>query len=153
AGVWEIEVEARRTSPYLDNSFKLDASVLGVSFDPATQTVPEAKIGTPAPVQWKVTNNFAGIEGKLKGGSLGSAKVATGTIKAGETQTSTVTIGAGVEHLDVSIGNTSDAGADLDLYVLDQSGKAVAQSTTSSSNESVSLVKPAAGTYTIQVAG
>ncbi|MEU2953929.1 S8 family serine peptidase [Streptomyces xanthochromogenes] len=153
AGVWEIEVEARRTSPYLDNSFKLDASVLGVSFDPATQTVPEAKIGTPTPVQWKVTNNFAGIEGKLKGGSLGSAKVATGTIKAGETQTSTVTIGAGVEHLDVSIGNTSDAGADLDLYVLDQSGKAVAQSTTSSSNESVSLVKPAAGTYTIQVAG
>ncbi|MFF3698937.1 S8 family serine peptidase [Streptomyces sp. NPDC002221] len=153
AGVWEIEVEARRTSPYLDNSFKLDASVLGVTFDPATQTVPEAKIGTPAPVQWKVTNNFAGIEGRLQGGSLGSAKVATGTIKAGETQTSTVTIGAGVEHLDVSIGNTSDAGADLDLYVFDASGKAVAQSTTSSANESVSLVKPAAGTYTIQVAG
>ncbi|MER0445627.1 S8 family serine peptidase [Streptomyces sp. Edi4] len=153
AGVWEIEVEARRTSPYLDNSFKLDVSALGVTFDPATQTVPEAKTGTPAPVQWKVTNGFAALEGNLKGGSLGSAKVATPTIKTGETQTSTVTIGAGVEHLDVSIGSTSDTGADLDLYVLDQNGKAVAQSTTSSANESVSLVKPAAGTYTIQVAG
>ncbi|MGW2812532.1 S8 family serine peptidase [Streptomyces sp. NPDC001415] len=153
AGVWEIEVEARRTSPYLDNSYKLDVSVLGVNFDPATQSVPEAKAGTPAPVQWKVTNNFAALDGKLKGGSLGSAKVATPTIKTGETQTSTVTIGAGVEHLDVSIGGTSDKGADLDLYVLDQNGKTVGKSTTSSSDESVSLAKPAAGTYTIQVAG
>ncbi|MET9361995.1 S8 family serine peptidase [Streptomyces sp. NPDC006632] len=153
AGVWEIEVEARRTSPYLDNSFKLDVSALGVTFDPATQTVPEAKAGTAAPVQWKVTNNFAALDGKLKGGSLGSAKVATPTIKTGETQTSTVTIGAGVEHLDVSIGSTSDAGADLDLYVFDQSGKVVAQAATSSADEAVSLAKPAAGTYTIQVAG
>ncbi|MEV5276293.1 S8 family serine peptidase [Streptomyces sp. NPDC052811] len=153
AGVWEIEVEARRTSPYLDNSFKLDVSVLGVTFDPATQTVPEAKVATAAPVKWTVSNGFAALDGKLKGGSLGSAKVATPTIKPGETQTSTVTIGAGVERLDVSIGGTSDPGADLDLYVLDQSGKTVGKSTTSSSDESVSLVKPAAGTYTIQVAG
>ncbi|MEU9097505.1 S8 family serine peptidase [Streptomyces sp. NPDC048361] len=153
AGVWEIEVEARRTSPYLDNSFKLDVSALGVTFDPATQTVPEAKANTAAPVQWKVTNNFAALDGKLMGGSLGSAKVATPTIKNGETQTSTVTIGAGVEHLDVSIGRPSDASADLDLYVLDQSGKVVAQAATSSADEAVSLTKPAAGTYTIQVAG
>ncbi|MFI6682348.1 S8 family serine peptidase [Streptomyces sp. NPDC050485] len=151
-GVWEIEVESRRTSPYLDNSFKLDVSVLGVAFDPATQSVPEAKVGTPAPVKWTVTNGFAALEGKLKGGSLGSAKVAKPTIKAGETKESTVTVPAGTERLDVAIGGPSDVKADLDLYVL-KDGVVVAKSTTSSSEESVSLVKPAAGTYTIQVAG
>ena len=47
-GVWEIEVESRRTSPLLDNPYKLDVAVLGAAFDPAVVTVPEAKVGTPA---------------------------------------------------------------------------------------------------------
>ena len=34
-GVWEIEVEARRTSPPLDNPFQLTAPVQGVTVDPA----------------------------------------------------------------------------------------------------------------------
>lgn len=46
AGVWEIEVEARRTSPLLDNPYKLDVSLLGATFDPAVQTIAEAKVGT-----------------------------------------------------------------------------------------------------------
>jgi hypothetical protein len=57
AGVWEIEVESRRTSPLLDNPYKLDATVLGAAFDPETVTVPEAKVGVPATASWKVTNN------------------------------------------------------------------------------------------------
>lgn len=92
AGVWEIEVEARRTSPQLDNPYKLGVAVLGAAFDPAVQTVPEAKVGTPAAVSWKVTNNFAAIDGKLKGGSLGSSKTARPSLKEGETQTSTVVV-------------------------------------------------------------
>ncbi|MEU8526122.1 MULTISPECIES: S8 family serine peptidase [Streptomyces] len=151
-GVWEIEVESRRTSPDLDNPFKLDVSVLGANFDPAVQTVAEAKVGTPAAVEWTVTNKFAGIEGKLKGGSLGSAKVETPTIQHHEQQTRTVTIGEGVERLDVAIGNTSDKAADLDLTVL-LNGKQVGQSADGDSEESVSLAKPAAGTYTIVVDG
>ncbi|GGT56111.1 S8 family serine peptidase [Streptomyces purpureus] len=151
-GVWEIVVESRRTSPELDNPFKLDVTVLGASFDPATQTVPEAKVGTPAAVEWKVTNGFAAIDGKLKGGSLGSAKVETPTIKHHEQQTRTVTIGEGVERLDVAIGNTSDKAADLDLTVY-RGATRVGQSADGDSEESVSLVNPAAGTYTIVVDG
>ncbi|MGC5361631.1 S8 family serine peptidase [Streptomyces sp. DT24] len=151
-GVWEIEVEARRTSAYLDNPYKLEATLLGVSFDPAVQTLPEAKIGTPTAVAWTVKNSLAAIEGKLKGGSLGSAKVDRPSIATGEQRQTTVTIGEGVERLDVAIGSTADANADLDLYVY--KGSAVAgQSTTAGSEESVSLVKPAAGTYTIVVDG
>ncbi|MGW6061517.1 S8 family serine peptidase [Streptomyces sp. NPDC055189] len=151
-GVWEIEVESRRTSPLLDNPYKLDVSALGVAFDPAVQTIPEAKVGTPAPVSWKVTNNFAAVDGKLKGGSLGSAKAAKPTIKQGETQTTTVVVPEGAERLDVAIGSTADSAADLDLSVK-KDGVVVGSSADGDSEESVSLTKPAAGTYQIEVAG
>ncbi|MEU6004407.1 S8 family serine peptidase [Streptomyces sp. NPDC047197] len=151
-GVWEIEVESRRTSPLLDNPYKLDVSALGVAFDPAVQTVPEAKVGTPAPVSWKVTNNFAAVDGKLKGGPLGSAKAAKPSIKQGETQKTTVVVPQGAERLDVAIGSTADTAADLDLSV-SKDGAVVGSSADGDSEESVSLTKPAAGTYEIQVVG
>ncbi|WP_327183107.1 S8 family serine peptidase [Streptomyces sp. NBC_01334] len=152
-GVWEIEVESRRTSPLLDNPYKLDATVYGAAFDPATVTVPEAKVGTPAPVSWKVKNNFAAIDGKLAGGPLGSSKAARPTIANGATETTTVEVPAGAKSLDVSIGNVSDASADLDLTVYDAAGNQVAQQADGDSEEAVSIPSPAAGTYTIEVAG
>ncbi|WP_175411968.1 S8 family serine peptidase [Streptomyces sp. TRM64462] len=151
-GVWEIEVEARRTSPLLDNPYKLDVTVLGATFDPAVQTLPEARVGTAAPVEWSVTNGFAAIDGKLKGGSLGSAKVARPTIGHHAEQRTTVEIPEGVERFDVAIGNVSDKAADLDLIVL-RDGVQVGSSADGDSEESVSLVKPAPGTYTIVVDG
>ncbi|MCX5412578.1 S8 family serine peptidase [Streptomyces sp. NBC_00059] len=151
-GVWEIEVESRRTSPLLDNPYKLDVSLLGASFDPAVQTIAEAKIGTPAPVEWTVTNNAGDLEGALKGGSLGSADVERPSIATGGEYTKTVTIGEGVEKLDVAIGNTSDANADIDLYVY-KGDTEVGASTSAGSEESVSLVNPAAGTYTVVIDG
>ncbi|OEJ26863.1 serine protease [Streptomyces agglomeratus] len=152
AGVWEVEVESRRTSPLLDNPYKLDVTVLGAAFEPAVQTIPEAKVGTPAPVEWKVTNGFAALDGKLKAGSLGSSKDARPSIKKGETQTTTVTVGEGVERLDVAIGGVSDTAADLDLSVK-KDGVEVGSAADGDSEEAVSLVKPAAGTYTIEVVG
>ncbi|MFJ5551763.1 S8 family serine peptidase [Streptomyces sp. NPDC093225] len=152
-GVWEIEVEARRTSPLLDNPFKLDATVLGAAFDPAVKVLPEVKAGVPADVSWTLKNDFAAIAGgKLKGGPLGSAKVAKPTINEGDTQTTEVVLGAGVERLDVAIGNVSDAAADLDLEVY-RDGVKVGSSADGDSEEAVSLVNPAAGTYQIKVIG
>ncbi|MGV4981827.1 S8 family serine peptidase [Streptomyces sp. NRAIS4] len=152
-GVWEVEVESRRTSPLLDNPYTLDVSVLGAAFDPETVTVPEAKAGTPAGVSWKVTNTYAALDGKLVGGPLGSAKTARPSIKEGETQTTTVDVPAGAKSLDVAIGGVSDTAADLDLTVYDASGKQVAQSADGDSEEAVSIPSPAAGTYTIKVVG
>ncbi|MFJ8695394.1 S8 family serine peptidase [Streptomyces roseolilacinus] len=151
-GVWEIEVESRRTSPLLDNPYKLDVAVLGATFDPAVQTLPEVTAGKAAPVEWTVSNGFAALDGKLQGGSLGSAKVARPTIAHRAVQRTTVEIGEGVERFDVAIGNVSDKAADLDLSVL-RNGVQVGSSADGDSEESVSLVKPAAGTYTIVVDG
>ncbi|WP_086562754.1 S8 family serine peptidase [Streptomyces africanus] len=152
-GVWEIEVESRRTSPLLDNPYKLDVAVLGVAFDPETVTVPEAKVGTPAAASWKVTNGFAAIDGKLVGGPLGSSKTTRPSIKQGETQSTTVEVPAGAKSLDVAIGRVSDAAADLDLAVYDAAGKQVGSSADGDSEESVSVPSPAAGKYTVQVVG
>ncbi|MGW6454874.1 S8 family serine peptidase [Streptomyces sp. NPDC055078] len=151
-GVWEIEVESRRTSPLLNNPYKLDVSLLGADFTPAVQTLPEAKVGTPAAVGWKATNGFAAIDGKLAGGPLGSAKVARPSIKDGEQQVTTLVLGAGVERLDVAIGAVSDTRADLDLTVL-RNGVPVGQAADADSEEAVSLTKPAPGTYTFVVDG
>ncbi|WP_416961159.1 S8 family serine peptidase [Streptomyces sp. Agncl-13] len=153
AGVWEIEVESRRTSPLLDNPYKLDATVLGAAFDPETVTVPEAKVGVPATASWKVTNNFAALDGTLKGGPLGSSLTARPTITEGVTQTTTVDVPAGATSLDVAIGNVSDTAADLDLYVYDSAGTEVGNSADGDSEEAVSVADPAAGTYTVQVIG
>ncbi|PWI09629.1 serine protease [Streptomyces sp. NWU339] len=152
-GVWEIEVESRRTSPLLDNPYKLDVAVLGAVFDPETVTVPEAKVGTPADVSWKVTNQAAALDGKLVGGPLGSAKTDRPTISTGDVHTTTVEVPAGAASLDVAIGNVTDTAADLDLAVYDKNGTRVAQSADGDSEESVSIAKPAAGTYTVQVVG
>ncbi|MQY15100.1 hypothetical protein SRB5_52780 [Streptomyces sp. RB5] len=151
-GVWEIEVEARRTSPRLDNPYRLTATALGTSFDPEVKTIDEAKVGTPTPVQWQVTNGFGPVTGKLRGGSLGSSKTERPTIANLESQTSEIVVGAGVERLDVAIGNVSDPAADLDLVLL-LNGKAVAQSADGDSEEAVTLLNPAAGTYTVEVDG
>ncbi|GCB49363.1 S8 family serine peptidase [Streptomyces sp. NL15-2K] len=152
-GVWEVEVESRRTSPLLDNPYKLDVTVLGAAFDPETVTVSEAKVGTPAAASWKVTNKLAAIDGKLVGGPLGSSKSARPTIAEDETHTTTVEVPAGAKSLDVAIGNVSDAAADLDLVVYDAAGEEVGSSADGDSEESVSVADPAAGTYTVQVIG
>ncbi|MET7606444.1 S8 family serine peptidase [Streptomyces avermitilis] len=153
AGVWEIEVESRRTSPLLDNPYKLDVAVLGAAFDPAVVTVPEAKVGTPAAASWKVTNHFAALDGKLQGGPLGSSKNARPTIAEGATQVTTVEVPTGAKSLDVAIGKVSDAAADLDLTVKNAAGTVVGSSADGDSEEAVSVASPAAGTYTIEVAG
>ncbi|MEU5362929.1 S8 family serine peptidase [Streptomyces sp. NPDC005925] len=153
AGVWEIEVESRRTSPLLDNPYKVGVAVLGATFDPETVTVPEAQVGTPVDASWKVTNGFAALDGKLTGGPLGSAKSARPSIKQGETHTITVEVPAGAESLDVAIGGVSDTAADLDLAVYDKDGTQVGSSADGDSEEAVSIPTPAAGTYTIEVVG
>ncbi|MEU5698864.1 S8 family serine peptidase [Streptomyces aurantiacus] len=152
-GVWEIEVESRRTSPLLDNPYKLNVEVLGADFDPAVVTVPEAKVGTPTPASWKVTNKLVPVSGSLKGGPLGSSKSTRPTIAQGASDITTVDVPAGADTLDVSIGNVSDAAADLDLVVYDAQGNPVGQSADGDSEESVSIPSPAAGTYSVEVVG
>jgi Subtilase family/Bacterial pre-peptidase C-terminal domain len=149
-GIWEFIVESRRTTPQLDNPFTLKASVLGVTVTPPAQTLERVQAGTPAPVSWTVRNDFGPVTASASGGPLGSAKADRPIITAdGPDLVRTVVVPAGATRLDVSIGNTSDTGADLDLFVDGPSG--AKQDADGDSEESVSYDNPAPGTYTITV--
>ncbi len=151
-GVWELIVESRRTSPFLENPYKLTAAVQGVTVDPAIQTV-SATTGEASPVTWTVTNDLGPVTVSPKGGPLGSAHTEKPSISTGDVLEYTVVVPEGATRLDAAIGNTSDLGADLDLYVRDEAGDVVGQAADGDSEEAVSIADPAPGTYTVQVDG
>ncbi|WP_189333138.1 S8 family serine peptidase [Actinoplanes ianthinogenes] len=151
-GVWELEVESRRTSPVLNNPFRLTARVQGVTVEPETVQLPSITAGQAAPVSWTVTNRFGPVTVVPQGGPLGSSASSRPTIANGASQQYQVAVPAGADRLDVSIGNASDPGADLDLKVL-LNGAVVASQADGDSEEAVSIAKPAAGTYTVVVDG
>jgi subtilisin family serine protease len=151
-GVWEIEVEARRTSPTLSNPYHIAARIQGVTVAPAVAELPSVTTGVPSPVTWTLTNDFGPVTVHGRGGPLGSAFSARPSIATGVVHTYQVVVPAGATRLDVTIGNTSDPAADLDLYVF-LGAVRVGRSADGDSEESVSLTNPAPGTYTVQVDG
>jgi hypothetical protein len=151
-GVWEIEVESRRTSSLLRNPFALTARIQGVTVEPETVTLPSVKAGVATPVTWTVKNQFGPVTITARGGPLGSANASRPTIADGASQRYTVDVPEGALRLDVSIGNVSDPAADLDLTVL-RDGVQVAQQADGDSEEAVSIANPAPGTYTVVVDG
>jgi subtilisin family serine protease len=152
-GVWEIEVESRRTSPLLENPFTLTTAVQGVTVDPATQDVAPAADGGPIDLAWTLKNDFGPVTVTPEGGDLGSALSERKSIDDGAQQTYEVEVPEGASSLTATIGNPSDAGADLDLTVLGPDGAQAGQSADGDSEESVTLDAPAPGTYTVVVDG
>ncbi len=151
-GVWEIAVEARRTSRTLDNPYRLTATAQKVTVTPETVELPSVAQGEPTEVVWSVRNDLAPVTVTREGGTLGSAASRRPSIADGAGQQFEVEVPAGASRLDVSIGSPSDLGADLDLYVsLD--GVDVGYSADGDSEESVTLEDPEPGTYTVLVDG
>ncbi|MFQ6171065.1 S8 family serine peptidase [Oryzobacter sp. R7] len=151
-GVWELEIEARRTSPSLVNPYTIKAAAQGVTVDPASQTLPSVQAGVATPVSWTVTNDFGDVSLSARGGSLGSALSERKTIGNHEVKEFTVDVPAGAERFTATIGRTSDLGADLDLFVY-RGTTLVGQAADGDSEESVSLANPTAGTYRVVVDG
>ncbi|MFW5470570.1 S8 family serine peptidase [Knoellia sp. CPCC 206435] len=151
-GIWELQVEARRTTPLLANPFTITARAQGVAVEPATQTVESAKVGVAAPVSWTVTNQLAPVTIAPKGGPLGSAVAGRKTIANHELQKFTVEVPEGATKLVARIGNPADPAADLDLFVRNAAGTIVAQQADGDSEEAVTI-NGAKGTYTIEVDG
>nr|WP_240669749.1 S8 family serine peptidase [Actinoplanes solisilvae] len=151
-GIWELEVEARRTSPILSNPFKLDAKIQGVALTPETITLPSVAVNQPTPVSFAVKNSFGPVTVSPQGGPLGSADRQRPTIEDGGSQEYEFVVPAGSNRLDVAIGNPADATADLDLSLY-RDGVLVGQDADGDSEESISLTNPTAGTYTAVVDG
>jgi hypothetical protein len=156
AGVWEVVVEARRTSDVENAPFTLTASILGASVSPNPDVIASATIGVPVARSYTATNLFGAFTGRMVGTNLGSAFRATPTIAHHAQQTYDVTVDASSTSLRATIGGTSDPAADLDLFVYNcTTGTCVlaGQSADGDSEESVTIANPAAGHWRVLVDG
>jgi hypothetical protein len=155
-GVWEITVEARRTSDAALTPFTLTASILGASVSPNPDVIPAATTGVPVARSYTLTNLFGAFTGRAVGTSLGSARRGVFSIHDLEQQTYPVTVSAGSTSLRATIGSPSDPGADLDLFVFNcTTGSCVlaGQSADGDSEESVTIANPAAGAWLVLIDG
>ncbi|MFI5693148.1 S8 family serine peptidase [Kribbella sp. NPDC051586] len=155
-GVWEITVEARRTSDLLKTPYTLTASLLGASVSPNPDVIASGTLGQPISRSYTMTNLQGPFTGRAVGTALGSAKLATPTIADGAQQQFQVNVTPGTTSLKAAIGGTSDLNADLDLFAYNcSSGTCVlaAQSAGSTAVESITVNNPAVGIWVILVDG
>jgi hypothetical protein len=156
AGVWEIVVEARRTSDAARAPYTVTASILGATVSPNPDVIASAQSGQPVARPYTLTNAFGQFSGRAVGTPLGSARIATPTIADGAQQQYPVTVAAGASQLRAKIGKASDLGADLDLLVFTcTSGTCVeaARSADGDSEEEVTIANPAPGRWVVLVLG
>jgi hypothetical protein len=156
AGVWEVTVDARRSSDANNAPFTLTASILGASVSPNPDVIPSATIGVPVARSYTITNLFGPYTGRAVGTALGSAFRAVPSISNGETQEYFVTVAAGSTSLRATIGGPSDAAADLDLFVDNCTSGTCVQAGSNAdgdSEESVTINNPAAGQWRVRVDG
>jgi hypothetical protein len=149
-------VDTSRTSPVSPASFTLTTSVLGASVSPNPDIIGSASIGVPVARSYTLTNLYGAFTGRAVGTSLGSARIGKPTIDNLAQQQFPISVTSGSTSLRVTIGGTSDLGADLDLYLYNcATGSCVlaGQSADGDSEESVTIANPAAGTWVALVDG
>jgi subtilisin family serine protease len=157
-GVWELVVEARRTSDVKLAPFGLTATVLGTAISPNPDVVASATLGVPQVRNYTVANQLAGFTGRLVGGgALASTQTQRPTIANQAQQDFDVTLPAGVTTYTIRTGNSSDLRADIDLVVFRCSTPTtcvqVGSSGGSTAVEQVTLTNPVASLYRIRVIG
>ncbi|WP_073967736.1 S8 family serine peptidase [Streptomyces sp. CB02460] len=152
-GVWEFEVEARRTSPLLTNPYRLTATVQGATLDPASSVIDRAALHAATEKSFTAVNRFAPVTAHAVGGALGALSEAHPAVADQDMTGKQITVPRDATRFEVSMGNASDPDADLDLYLVAQSGALVASSTNGGSRESIVIDKPTPGYYLLYIAG
>lgn len=155
-GVWEVVVEARRTSDAAFAPYTMTASVLGAAVSPNPDTIASATLNQPLSRQYTLTNSFGPFTGRAVGTTLGSAKIDRPSIGGDEEQQFPITVTAGATQLRVKIGNTTDPSADLDLFLYrctTGTCNPVASSADGDSEEAVTVNNPAPGQWVALVFG
>lgn len=150
-GVWEITVEASRTSPSSRNGYHLAVNVYGAT------AAAEAKLGTlqlhePAPVSWEITNHLGEVRLAASTSPLSSRYTERPTIADKEQRYFAVVVPYGAGRFTARIANPADPSADLDLIVT-AGGVVLGSSADGDSDEEVIIDNPPPGYYTVWVDG
>ncbi|MCH1868248.1 S8 family serine peptidase [Nocardioides sp. CFH 31398] len=156
-GVWEVVVDGRRTSDTNTARYTVEATVLGAVVSPDPDVVEQAVVGEPVARSYEITNQFAAFEGRATGGALSSAFIDRPTIADLAQTEQEIEVPTGATSLSVQIGNPSDAGSDLDLFLYfcatEDNCVLRAQSAGGTSEEAVRVANPQAGTWIAEVDG
>ncbi|HEX6357166.1 S8 family serine peptidase [Actinophytocola sp.] len=155
-GVWEIVVEARRTSDTAFAPYTLAVSVLGAAVSPNPDTIETAQLNQPLSRQYTLTNSFRAFNGRASGTNFGSARIERPSIADQAATEFPIEVLPGATQLRATIGNPSDVTADLDLILqrcTTGTCVTVASSTSSSSQEAVTVANPAAGAWKVIIDG
>jgi len=149
-GVWEVTVDASRTSAVTPAAFSLRGTLLGADPDPGAWSLDPFQVGSLATQSFTFSNRFGAFTGGATGTDLGSAYAGRPSIGDGALQVVDIHAAPGSTALAVRIGNPADRDADLDLYLYDctrGSCSLAASSAGSTANEAVARANPAAGLW------
>ncbi|WP_455565581.1 S8 family serine peptidase [Micromonospora purpureochromogenes] len=150
-GVWEITVEAARTSPAEHNPYRLTVNAFAATAK-ADAVLGTLELHEKAPVSWEVTNHLGKVSLAASTSPLSSRQTKRPVIGNHEQQPYDVTVPIGATRFTARIGKPADPAADLDLFVtLD--GVVIGASADGDSEESVVLDNPPPGVYTVWVVG
>jgi subtilisin family serine protease len=155
-GVWEVFVEARRTSDVAQAPYTLNVSAITTKISPNPDVIESAQAGVPLNRDYAVTTTAAPFNGRLAGGPLASSLTIRPNIADLEQQQRQIQVAPGATSLRAAIGNPSDVNADLDLFLFNcTTGTCVlvAQSADGDSDEAVTVANPAAGVWITLVDG
>jgi subtilisin family serine protease len=152
-GVWEVVTAASRSAVPNDSTYSVSFEAFKVTLSPNPLVITGA---TPATGTFTATNDFASVSTvQTVSPTLASVRTINDSIADGAARKSyDIQVPAGLASLNVSIGNASDFGADLDLYLFNcTTGTCVpaGSGTTSTANESVTASNPAAGLWKAEI--
>jgi subtilisin family serine protease len=155
-GVWELTVDASRSSAISPATYNILGSLLGAEITPSSVTIDPTVLSATNHQSFTFRNVLGAFTGGAAGGPLGSAFAVRPTIADHAQQLATIAVSTNSVLLDVKIGNPSDTRADLDLYLfLEQDGvpglsagdALVGASAGGTAEEEIIINSPPAGTY------
>jgi hypothetical protein len=167
-GVWEVRLsdledvraidrmQAESDEPVPPTRATLTVSALAVQPALTASAAELAPNGSGSTHDVTLTNRMAGFEGGLSTLALGAARREQRAIRNGEQLRYEIDVPAGSAMLLVRASEVSDPTADLDLYVLDCTGKECRTPRTDSDpvgDEIVTVQHPAAGRWSVVVDG
>jgi hypothetical protein len=165
-GVWQIIIDNKniwdrsRFTPQnlaLRNrtAFTVNASLLGARLDPASMTIRSTEIGTSFEKEIDFINQLGSFTGGVAQTTLGSAFTARPVLTAeGMPRVYEMNVPEGSARVIARIGATSDAKADLDLYLFDCTSKECVLkdfSQRDGSNEEAEVENPATGRWKVVI--
>jgi hypothetical protein len=131
-------------------------SALGVDVSPNPDTIESAQLNQPMNRQYTLSNTFRAFNGRATGTGFGSARIDRPSIAHHAASEFPIEVLPGSTQLRAKIGNPSDLGSDLDLLLqrcTTGTCVTVASSTSSSSEELVTVANPAAGAWKVIIDG